>query len=119
MYKRQLLDWLFDAMTTDPDHIDEHARRVYARAYDEPEAIRAGNDWYRAFAQDIADLAMYAPVTAPLLALGGERSNYERLVRAVPALGTDTRVIRVDGAGHYLPEERPEAVVEELTRFLA
>ncbi|MER7464331.1 hypothetical protein [Streptomyces sp. NPDC097981] len=37
---------------------------------------------------------------------------------AAPALGTDTRVVRVDGSGHYLPEERPEVVVEELTRFL-
>ncbi|MGW5345038.1 alpha/beta fold hydrolase [Streptomyces sp. NPDC004050] len=114
---RILLDWLFGAMTRGQE-IDEHARAVYARAYDDPEAIRAGNDWYRAFPQDIADLATYAPVTAPLLALGGEHSNHERLVADVPALGTDTRVVRIDGSGHYLPEEAPRAVVEELTRFL-
>ncbi|MFD7629839.1 alpha/beta fold hydrolase [Streptomyces sp. NPDC059851] len=115
---RILLDWLFGAMTTRQEDIDEHARAVYARAYDTPDAIRAGNDWYRAFPQDIADMATYAPVTAPLLALGGEHSNHERLVADVPALGTDTRVVRVDGSGHYLPEENPRAVVEELTRFL-
>lgn len=56
-------------------------------------------------------------MTAPLLALGGEHSNYGRLVAAVPALGTDTRVVRVDGSGHYLPEEQPQAVVDELTTF--
>lgn len=113
-----LLDWLFGAMTTDPASIDAHSRAVYARAYDSPEAVRAGNDWYRAFGQDIADLAGYAPVSAPLLALGGEHSNYERLVGAVPALGTDTRVVRVDGAGHYLAEEQPQTVVDELSAFL-
>ncbi|WP_404957345.1 alpha/beta fold hydrolase [Streptomyces sp. 147326] len=113
-----LLDWLFGAASADPASIDARSRAVYARAYDSPEAIRAGNDWYRAFAQDIADLAGYAPVTAPLLALGGEYSNYEQLRGAVPALGTDTRIVRVDGSGHYLPEERPEAVTEELVRFL-
>ncbi|MFG2984278.1 alpha/beta fold hydrolase [Streptomyces sp. NPDC048258] len=112
-----LLDWLFTAMTTDPASIDAHSRAVYARAYDSPDAIRAGNGWYRAFGQDIADLAAYPPVTVPLLALGGEHSNYERLVAAVPALGTDTRVVRVDGSGHYLPEERPETVVAELVAF--
>ncbi|WP_328927216.1 alpha/beta hydrolase [Streptomyces sp. NBC_00190] len=112
-----LLDWLFAAMTADPASIDAHSRAVYARAYDSPDAIRAGNGWYRAFGQDIADLAAYAPVTAPLLALGGEHSNYGRLVAAVPALGTDTRVVRVDGSGHYLPEEQPQAVVDELTTF--
>ncbi|MFB7182287.1 alpha/beta fold hydrolase [Streptomyces sp. NPDC056257] len=113
-----LLDWLFTAMTTDPASIDARSRAVYARAYDSPDAIRAGNAWYRAFRQDVDDLAGYSPVTAPLLALGGEHSNYERLLAAVPALGTDTRVVRVDGSGHYLPEERPEAVTEELVRFL-
>lgn len=112
-----LLDWLFAHGAADPAAIDAHSRAVYALAYDAPDAIRAGNDWYRTFGQDIADLASYAPVTGPLLALGGEHSNYELLTRAVPALGTDTRVVRVDGSGHYLPEERPEAVVAELTRF--
>ncbi|MFB6824892.1 alpha/beta fold hydrolase [Streptomyces virginiae] len=113
-----LLDELLAGMTTDPAAIDDRSRAVYARAYDSPDAIRAGNAWYRAFRQDIDDLAGYSPVTAPLLALGGEHSNYERLVADVPALGTDTRVIRVDGCGHYLPEERPEVVTAELTRFL-
>ncbi|MFE2142747.1 alpha/beta fold hydrolase [Streptomyces sp. NPDC059456] len=113
-----LLDWLFENATADPAAVDAHAREVYARAYDAPEAVRAANDWYRTFTRDIADLATYAPVTAPILALGGEYSNHESLVAAVPALGTDTRVVRVDGSGHYLPEERPEAVIEELTRFL-
>ncbi|MFG2482122.1 alpha/beta fold hydrolase [Streptomyces virginiae] len=113
-----LLDELFAGMTADPAAIDDRSRAVYARAYDSPDAIRAGNAWYRAFRQDIDDLAGYSPVTAPLLALGGEHSNYERLLAAVPALGTDTRVVRVDGCGHYLPEERPEVVTAELTRFL-
>ncbi|MFD9408436.1 alpha/beta fold hydrolase [Streptomyces sp. NPDC059989] len=112
-----LLDWLFGAMLADPAAIDAHARAVYARAYDSPDAIRAGNGWYRTFTQDIADLADYAPVTVPLLALGGDRSNYQRMVDEVPALGTDTRIVRVDDSGHYLPEEQPEVVTAELTRF--
>ncbi|MFJ6794842.1 alpha/beta fold hydrolase [Streptomyces sp. NPDC091268] len=112
-----LLDWLFSRAATDPGSIDARSRAVYAAAYDSPEAIRAGNAWYRAFTRDIADLAGYAPVATPLLALGGEFSNYELLTRAVPRLGTDTRVVRIDGSGHYLPEERPEAVVAELVGF--
>ncbi|MGW7115014.1 alpha/beta fold hydrolase [Streptomyces xanthophaeus] len=113
-----LLDWLFQNAATDPADIDARSRAVYARAYDSPDAVRAGNGWYRTFAQDIRDLAQYSPVSAPLLALGGEHSNYELLVGDVPPLGTDTRVVRVDGSGHYLPEEAPGAVVEELLAFL-
>ncbi|RSS81621.1 alpha/beta fold hydrolase [Streptomyces sp. WAC06614] len=115
---RLLLDWLFTHGAADPDRIDARSRAVYARAYDSAEAVRAGNDWYRAFPQDVADLRTYDPVTVPLLALGGDRSNYEALRAAVPAHGTDTRVVRIDDCGHYLPEEQPEAVLAELLPFL-
>ncbi|MBT2455110.1 alpha/beta fold hydrolase [Streptomyces sp. ISL-86] len=113
-----LLDWLFTNASADPTAIDAHSRAVYAEAYNSPDAIRASNGWYRAFVQDIADLATYTPVSTPLLALGGEYANYAQLTTAVPKLGTDTRVVRVDGSGHYFPEERPEIVLEELLRFL-
>ncbi|WP_327133262.1 hypothetical protein OG311_22960 [Streptomyces sp. NBC_01343] len=79
-----LLDWLFENAAADPASVDAHARAVYARAYEAPAAVRAANDWHRTFTQDIADLATYAPVTAPILALGGEYGNHESLVTAVP-----------------------------------
>ncbi|WP_258025339.1 alpha/beta fold hydrolase [Streptomyces bambusae] len=113
-----LLDWLFTHAAADPDTIDARARAVYARAYDSPEAIRAGNDWYRAFGQDIADRRSYGPLTVPVLALGGDRSNYESLREVVPPLAADTRVVRVDDCGHYLPEEQPEVVTAELLAHL-
>ncbi|MCB5181689.1 alpha/beta fold hydrolase [Streptomyces antimicrobicus] len=113
-----LLDWLFTHGAADPDTVDARSRAVYARAYDDPEAVRAGNDWYRAFPQDIADLRTYGPVTVPVLGLGGDRSNYEALRAVVPGLGADTRVVRVKDCGHYLPEEQPEAVLAELLPFL-
>ncbi|MEV7612288.1 alpha/beta hydrolase [Streptomyces sp. NPDC089799] len=115
---RLLLDRLIDELAADPDgSFPPLSREVYARAYDTPDAIRAGNAWYRAFAQDIADFAGYAPVPHPLLALGGDRSNHDSLAAVIPSHGTDTRVVRVDDCGHYLPEEQPEAVTEELVRF--
>lgn len=114
---RVLADWLFDGVEN-PGSIDERSREVYARAYSTAEAVRASNGWYQAFNTDILDEGTYEPVSAPILGLGGAMSNYASLRDGLPAKGTDVRVVRVDDCGHYIPEERPEAVVEALESFL-
>ncbi|MCX4677427.1 alpha/beta hydrolase [Streptomyces sp. NBC_01433] len=106
-------------MAEDPRPIDERSRRVYAHAYaDAYQAIHAGNAWYRTFNRDIADQKSYGPVTTPLLVLAGGAETYARLSELMPAKGLDTRVVRIDDCGHYIPEEQPQAVVNELTAFL-
>jgi len=115
---RLLADWLFDRSSKDPASIDEHARRVYARAYSGADAIRSGNAWYRAFPTDIAHERDYGRVEAPLLALGGDESSYAYLRELMPSKGADVRVVEIADCGHYLPEEQPEAVVAALEEFL-
>ncbi|MFE9576964.1 alpha/beta fold hydrolase [Nocardia sp. NPDC006044] len=114
---RLVIDWLYGHMLLDQSSVEEEARRIYAQAYDAPEAIRAGNGWYQTMRQDIADLATYDPVTLPILTLAGEES-YPALREQMSAdKGTDIRVVEVKGSGHYIPEEQPERVVRELTAF--
>ncbi|MCU1639847.1 MAG: alpha/beta hydrolase [Nocardia sp.] len=115
---RLLVDWLFGRQAADPGSIDEFSRCVYAEAYSTPDAIRAGNAWYRTFNQDILDERAYGKVAAPILALGGDRSNYEYLRNLMPAKGSDVRVVEVAECGHYIPEEQPQAVVDALVGFL-
>ncbi len=114
---RLLVDWLFDRQAKDPDSVDDHSREVYTHAYNSAAAIRAGNAWYKTFNQDISDAKSYPPVAAPLLALGGDESNYTYLQELMPTKGTDVRVVEIADCGHYIPEEQPQAVVEELTAF--
>jgi pimeloyl-ACP methyl ester carboxylesterase len=115
--ERAFLDSLFDYLLLDPASIDDRDREIYARAYSSPEAVRAGNAWYQAFMADIEDEKQYPPLTAPVLALGGEHSNHPYLAAVLPGKGTDVRVVEVANSGHYLPEEQPEKVVELLTDF--
>lgn len=116
---RHLIDWLYGHMLVDQASVEEEARRIYAHAYDSPEAIRAGNGWYRTMRRDVADLAGYRPLTLPILTLAGE-SSYPVLREQMGAdKGTDIRVLEVKGSGHYVPEERPEVMVRELTAFFA
>jgi pimeloyl-ACP methyl ester carboxylesterase len=113
---RQLVDWILDYLAMRPASIGDHARAVYARAYSSKDAIRAGNGWYQTFGQDIVDQRGYGRVTAPILGLGGE-GGYPSLRAVLPSKGTDVRVVRVANSGHFLAEERPDAVIDWLTRF--
>ncbi|NKE61092.1 alpha/beta hydrolase [Lentzea sp. PSKA42] len=113
---RYLIDWLFANTAFNPDAIDERSRAIYARAYNSPDAIRAGNGWYKAFHQDIADGKTYAKLTPPVLGLASVPS-FEQFKAALPNVATDFKVVRVDGAGHWLAEEQPDTVARELTEF--
>jgi pimeloyl-ACP methyl ester carboxylesterase len=114
---RYLVDYFMDAFPPDPSMIDELSRRIYAHAYAGPQAIRAGNAWYQAFHTDVVDFATYDRITAPFLGLTSEYS-YEFMKTVWAGQGTDVRVHKVPGTGHFLAEENPQAVIAELKAFL-
>ena len=113
---RLLIDWLFDSQLRNPAAISERDRAIYAAAYSQPDAIRAGNGWYQTFGQDIIDAKHYGQIATPVLALAGER-NYPYLRELLPTQASDVRVVKVDSSSHYVPEDQPEAVVRELLGF--
>ncbi|WP_131737452.1 alpha/beta fold hydrolase [Actinomadura roseirufa] len=117
--ERDLIDWLFGYLLLDPATIGERDRDIYARAYSTADAVRAGSAWYKAFIQDIEDEKDYGPLAVPVLALGGDHSNYPYLAAVLPGKGPDVQVVKVEKSGHYLPEEQPETVVELLSAFFA
>ncbi len=113
---RYLVDWLFANTAFTPAAIDERSRQIYARAYNSPDAIRAGNGWYQAFHQDIADGKTYAKLTPPVLGLASV-SSYDQFLGALPNVANRFEVVRVDGSGHWLAEEQPDVVARELADF--
>jgi len=113
---RYMVDYLFDTILVDKTSVTDRDRAIYAAAYDRPDAIRAGNAWYQAFYQDIEDQKAYGKITAPLLGLAAEYND--TLSYVLPQKGTDVRLGKIAGAGHFLPEEQPEAVLKALTGFL-
>jgi pimeloyl-ACP methyl ester carboxylesterase len=95
----------------------------YVAAMQRPGLIASSSSYYRAAytsAGQVSTLVTAAPLGIPVLGIGGEHSigsNLEPLVRAFAS--NVVRVVVMPGAGHFLPEERPEAVAGELTAFLA
>jgi haloacetate dehalogenase len=95
----------------------------YVRCFT-PQMVHASCEDYRAAASidlehDRADREAGRRVRAPLLALWGAKGVVERCFRPLDEwrrVADDVRG-RALPAGHYLPEEVPDLVVEELERF--
>ncbi|GAA3593083.1 alpha/beta hydrolase [Kribbella ginsengisoli] len=113
---RFVVDYVFDSHLVDRSKVGEGDRQAYARAYDSADAVRAGNGWFQAFDQDVADFRTYGKVTVPMLGLASP-ANFAGIRQTLPQSGTDVRLAMIDGSGHFLPIEQPEAVAQALIDF--
>ena len=121
---RLLVDHMLDTWSADPTCFGEDVRRAYARQFADPERVHAICEQYRAAAtldleHDEADLGRRT-ISAPLLALWSEVGPVEAWYRPLDvwrqwADHVEGRPMR---GGHFLPEENPDEVVDELLRFL-
>jgi len=108
-----------------PAWLTDEELAVYAEAF-ERNGFQGGLNWYRAATNPALALKMEkAAIDIPSMYLAGaadwgihqKPGELERMQRAVC---TDFRGAHfVDGAGHWVQQERPEAVCAALIRFLA
>lgn len=107
-----------------PAGVGEEARRAFAEAYERPEALRTGFEWYRAFPQDAQDnLAVKGqPVTTPVLYIRGEKESGDMKAYATGFQAAGLRSLRtatIPNAGHFVPSEQPAAMATALRQFIA
>jgi len=110
----------------DADFFDPEAVAAYRRAADDPDTIRAMCEDYRAGAgldveHDLADRNHRRRIACPLLALWGGRWYLEDWydVLGIWREWADDVTGRAVDAGHYLAEERPDDVLDDLRGFFA
>ncbi|WP_217141365.1 alpha/beta fold hydrolase [Streptomyces sp. AC627_RSS907] len=115
---RHLIDWFFAHSLADQSLVGDFDRRVYTRAYDSAEAVRASNAWYQSFHQDVEHMRSYGKVTVPLLGVASEVSHGE-FQQVLPTLGHDVRVVKLANTVHYLPEEAPDRLARTLAEFFS
>jgi haloacetate dehalogenase len=110
--------WAAPGFVFDPDALAE-----YERAFDDPAAIHAQCEDYRAAASidlvhDAADAG--ARIDCPLMVLWGERGAMHRIYDVLGTWrdqGTHVRGRGID-AGHFLAEEAPDQTARELLGLL-
>jgi pimeloyl-ACP methyl ester carboxylesterase len=100
--------------------VSERDRRIYARAYAQPGAMRAGFEVFRAFEQDAKDFAGFAKtkITMPMLVLTGEKASGEFLITQGRLVADNVEGVVIKGAGHWLIDEAPDQVIPKLAAFL-
>ena len=105
-----------------PDDISVEAQREYVRAYQQPGAMRAGFNLYRATPQDVADNQAFLSegrLKMPVLCYGGAlgRGRGTLAIESWRRVAVDVRGGVIEDCGHWIPEERPQWVVEQLLSF--
>ena len=107
-----------------PDAISKEAQQEYLRTFRQPGAMRAGFNFYRAMRQDVLDNEAFiaaGKLNMPVLCYGGTRGRGRGMgaIESWRRVATDVRGGIAENCGHWIPEERPEWVVEQLLAFFA
>ncbi len=100
-----------------PDEVVDY----YVAMVSNPDALRASFGFYRAFDTTLAQAQARGDhrLAMPVLAIGGESSYGGHVGEAMQLVADDVKSVIIPGAGHWVAEEAPEAVLAALTEFLA
>ena len=93
---------------------------VYARAFAVLGAARGGFGLYRAFPKDAVDNKAFAKekITIPVLALGGDQRWGPQMVSMMSEFASNVTGGSIPDCNHWVPEEQPQILLQELGRFL-
>ena len=114
-----LLGYLFRQSAHDPAAFTDEDIDVYARALASLGALRGALAHHRARpANVVANRELAArPLTMPVLTIGAAQSFATRIADALRDVATDVTAVVADECGHWVPEERPDWLVEQLVAF--
>ena len=119
--ERTYFEHFWNDFAADPTHsIPEADRRFYAQAYAQPGGMRAGFEYFKAFAQDATDFEALAKtrLSMPVLVLTGEKASGNFLIEQAKRVASDVKGVVIAGSGHWLMEEAPDQVIPQLVAFL-
>ncbi|MBD3887678.1 alpha/beta hydrolase [Phormidium tenue FACHB-886] len=119
-HEREFLTYFYNTYCYDPNSVSD-AVDEYLRTFAAPNGIRGALGVYRAIFESIQQTTplTHNKITTPVLALGGERSMGDRAKMMLQQVAENVRGGTVEQCGHFIPDERPNYLIEQLTMFLA
>ncbi|MGE0930962.1 alpha/beta fold hydrolase [Peijinzhouia sedimentorum] len=112
-----LFDHLLDNLLVNKEAISDFDRSVYVQHYNNQENIKASNAWYQAFGHDISDQKTYSKIENSTIGIAST-ANFEILDNFLSHNFSDYKMMEIAGAGHFLPEEKPEQIAKIISEFL-
>lgn len=116
------LGWFYENFGHRPGVLSSEDVGEYLRTYTQPDALRAGLEYYRATPQDVTDSIAAAErglLPIPVLAVGGAKGwgRGSEVAESLRQLATQVEEVVIDQAGHWIPEEQPDALAKHLAGF--
>jgi pimeloyl-ACP methyl ester carboxylesterase len=117
--ERQYLSWFYRTFAYNPAAITAEDVEEYVRAYAAPGAMGTSLEYYRTCFDDEEQNRAWGQtkLRMPVLALGGASNMGDRVLQMMRELGEDVSGGPVDRCGHWIPEERPDWLIEHLPQF--
>jgi pimeloyl-ACP methyl ester carboxylesterase len=124
--EREYLSWFYRGLAYNPEAITEADIDEFVSHYSAPGGMRAGFEYYRAFpidAEQNKELSR-TKLEMPVLVLGGDiypalggdfPGNFA--LNSTQAVAQDVRGVIVPLSGHWIPEEQPGFVIDQLFNF--
>ena len=123
--EEMVINWLFENYGYRANCISDEDKAEFLRTYKKPGAFRALLEIYRALPQDAEDnrniLSRNGKLKMPVLALGGDKS-FGRGTECIESLRRVAENVRgglVKDCGHWIAEEQPDFLVEQLLGFFS
>jgi pimeloyl-ACP methyl ester carboxylesterase len=112
------LNWFYD-LTYNQSAITQEDRNEYIKQYSKPGALRAGFEYYRAVFEDAEQNREYAKekLMIPILAIGGEAAIGNFTTTTFQMVANNVTGITLPNTGHFIPEERPNVLTNQILNF--
>jgi pimeloyl-ACP methyl ester carboxylesterase len=118
--ERRYFDFFFDFLGHKERPLPDEVRDRFTRAYERPEALTAGFDWYRAFADDARQNEDFKRTKVPILYFRGDADGRtpDEYVDGLRRAGAEhvTSQVLTDTA-EFGPIERPDVFAKMIEAF--
>jgi pimeloyl-ACP methyl ester carboxylesterase len=119
--EREFLNWFFQGpAVAKHEAIPPESVEEYLRTFSGIEGVLGALGVYRTAFTTIAQTAPLVDnkVKLPVVAIGGQNGIGERVGQFVSMVASDVHSVLLPGCGHFVPEECPEAVLENVARLI-
>ncbi|MET7322771.1 alpha/beta hydrolase [Streptomyces sp. NPDC005549] len=119
--EREYVGWFLEAKTLSPDTFDAAEIEQYAASVAADGGLRASLAYYRdaaASARKNHEALEQRRLSVPVLGISSSHGSIPDMAASIRPWAKDATGIVVPDAGHFIPDEQPDAVAAALTDFL-
>lgn len=121
--EREFLTWFYENFTVDHSSIEPETVDEYLRTFAAPNGLTGAFGVYRAVFETIKQTESYgrlfSKIKVPMLGLGGDHSIGKQTQQMLEDIGSDVRGGAVENCGHFIADEQPDYLIEQLNNLFA